>query len=219
MLRDMIVEVATFWRHFGYRSRRARVAVRPTVGRDAAAARLARVAARLVRLLDVRALLRGVGPARRDRRRRDLRRLRVTWPRRPWEETGDSTSLQRDRSARARSGNSIHASRALREIIARPKISRNEWKIAELGAFESAPGARLWRRTRRGRATPGARLRAADAPRTRRPGSSSPRGGRAAGSSSPRRGRAPEAARERADLVLRLARVRPDAHALVNTRY
>ena len=31
---------------------------------------------------------------------------------------------------------SIHASRPFREMIARPKISRNEWKTAEIGAFE-----------------------------------------------------------------------------------
>merc|ERR1712091_831378 len=49
---------------------------------------------------------------------------------------GDSTSLQRECSARARSGKSIHASRPFREMIARPKISRNEWKTAEKGAFE-----------------------------------------------------------------------------------
>ena len=49
---------------------------------------------------------------------------------------GDSTSLRREWSARARFGNSTHASRALREMIARPKISRNERKPAELGAFE-----------------------------------------------------------------------------------
>ena len=29
----------------------------------------------------------------------------------------------------------IHASRALREMIARPKMSRNEWNTAEIGAF------------------------------------------------------------------------------------
>jgi hypothetical protein len=44
------------------------------------------------------------------------------------QEQGDSTSLQRECSARARPGNSTHASRALREMIARPKISRNERK-------------------------------------------------------------------------------------------
>merc|ERR1712091_739986 len=64
------------------------------------------------------------------------------------QDKGDSTSLQHECSAHARSGKSIHASRALREMIARPKISRNEWKSAELGAFEvgnfallSCPGA------------------------------------------------------------------------------
>ena len=41
---------------------------------------------------------------------------------------GDSTSLQRECSARARFGNSTHASRALREMIARPK---NQPKRAE----------------------------------------------------------------------------------------
>ena len=40
--------------------------------------------------------------------------------------TGDSTSLRRERSARARSGARIRASEALREMSARPKISRNE---------------------------------------------------------------------------------------------
>jgi len=39
----------------------------------------------------------------------------------PGQEKGDSTSLQRECFARARSGKSIHASRALREMIARPK--------------------------------------------------------------------------------------------------
>merc|ERR1712091_123924 len=52
------------------------------------------------------------------------------------QEKGDSTSLQRECSARARFGNSTHASRALREMIARPKISRNERKTTEIGAFE-----------------------------------------------------------------------------------
>jgi hypothetical protein len=52
------------------------------------------------------------------------------------QDKGDSTSLQRECSARAGSGTSIHASRALRGMIARPKISRNEWKPAEIGAFE-----------------------------------------------------------------------------------
>ncbi|KAK7234865.1 hypothetical protein SO694_0029005 [Aureococcus anophagefferens] len=45
--------------------------------------------------------------------------------------------MQRERSARARSGKRIHASRALRKIIARPKISRNEWNAAEIGAFRT----------------------------------------------------------------------------------
>ena len=52
-------------------------------------------------------------------------------------ETGaanDSTSLQLEWSARARSGETIHASRTLREMIARPKISRNERRPAERGA-------------------------------------------------------------------------------------
>ena len=44
----------------------------------------------------------------------------------------DATSLQRECSARARSGNSIDASRPFREMIARPKIIRNEWKTAEI---------------------------------------------------------------------------------------
>jgi SP family facilitated glucose transporter-like MFS transporter 3 len=52
------------------------------------------------------------------------------------QEKSDSTSLQRECSARERFGNSTHASRALREMIARPKISRNEWKTTEIGAFE-----------------------------------------------------------------------------------
>ena len=71
------------------------------------------------------------------------------------QDKGDSSSLQHECSARARSGKSIHASRALREMIARPKISRNEWKPAERGAFEvgnfallSCPGTRSSRRSR-----------------------------------------------------------------------
>ena len=47
---------------------------------------------------------------------------------RPEPRNDDSTSLRRECPARARSGASIHASRTLREMIARPKISRNEWK-------------------------------------------------------------------------------------------
>jgi hypothetical protein len=67
------------------------------------------------------------------------------------QEKGDSTSLQRECFARARSRKSVRASRALREMIARPKISRNEWRSAEKGAFEienfapfSCPGP-AWR--------------------------------------------------------------------------
>jgi len=52
------------------------------------------------------------------------------------QDKGDSSSLQREWSARARSGKSIHASRALREMIARPKISRCERKTTERGAFD-----------------------------------------------------------------------------------
>ena len=52
------------------------------------------------------------------------------------QDKGDSTSLQRECSARARSGKSIHASRPFREMIARPEISRNEWEMAERGAFQ-----------------------------------------------------------------------------------
>ena len=48
--------------------------------------------------------------------------------RRPEPRNDDSTSLRRECPARARSGASIHASRTLREMIARPEISRNEWK-------------------------------------------------------------------------------------------
>ena len=48
------------------------------------------------------------------------------------QEKGDSTSLQRECSARARFENSTHASRAPREMIARPKISRNERKSTEI---------------------------------------------------------------------------------------
>jgi hypothetical protein len=73
----------------------------------------------------------------------------------PGQEKGDSTSLQCECFARARPRKSIHASRALREMIARPKISRNEWKSAEKGAFEmenfapfSCPGSSGGRRTR-----------------------------------------------------------------------
>ena len=51
---------------------------------------------------------------------------------RPGQDKGDSTSRQRECSARARPGKSTHASRALREMIARPKISQNERKTAEI---------------------------------------------------------------------------------------
>ena len=51
---------------------------------------------------------------------------------RPGQHKGDSTSLQRECAARTRSGKRIHASRPSREMIARPKISRNEWKMAEI---------------------------------------------------------------------------------------
>ncbi|KAH8059541.1 intracellular chloride channel [Aureococcus anophagefferens] len=50
------------------------------------------------------------------------------------QETSDSISIQHECSARARSGKSIHASKALPEMIARPKISRNERKTTEIGA-------------------------------------------------------------------------------------
>ena len=48
------------------------------------------------------------------------------------QEKGDSSSLQHECSARARSGKNIHASRPLQEMIARPRMSRNEWKTAEI---------------------------------------------------------------------------------------
>jgi hypothetical protein len=76
------------------------------------------------------------------------------------QQKGDSTSLQRECSARARSGNITHASRALREMIARPKMSRNEWKMTERGAFEvghvapfCCPGCRSSARASRPRST------------------------------------------------------------------
>ena len=50
----------------------------------------------------------------------------------PGQQKGDSTSIQHECSARARSKKSIHASRPFREMIARPKISQNEWKTAEI---------------------------------------------------------------------------------------
>ena len=62
---------------------------------------------------------------RRTRSRPRTRTARAPRPRGPGQEPGDSTS-------RAFRKTSIHASRALREMIARPRISRNEW--AERGA-------------------------------------------------------------------------------------
>ena len=50
------------------------------------------------------------------------------------QQKGDARSLQRECSARARSGKSIHASRPSREMIARREISRSEWKTTERGA-------------------------------------------------------------------------------------
>ena len=54
----------------------------------------------------------------------------------PGQQKGDSTSLQLGCSARARSRSNVHASRPFREMIARRKISQNEWKTTERGAFE-----------------------------------------------------------------------------------
>ena len=54
----------------------------------------------------------------------------------PGQQKGDSTSLQLECFARARSRKSAHASRPFQKMIARPKISRNELKPAEKGAFE-----------------------------------------------------------------------------------
>ena len=101
----------------------------------------------------------------------------------PGQDKGDSTSLQRECSARARSGKSIHASRPFREMIARPKISRNEWKPAERGAFEvgnfaplSCPGRR--RRSTATSRRSGASSRCSPCPRasttSSRPWSTSP---------------------------------------------
>ena len=50
----------------------------------------------------------------------------------PGQEKGDSTSLQRGRSARARSKERRSRSRPFREMITRPKISQNEWKTTEI---------------------------------------------------------------------------------------
>ena len=91
----------------------------------------------------------------------------------PGQDKSDSRSLQHECSARARSGKSIHASRPFREMIARPKISRNERKTTELGAFEvgnfapfSCPGRRRGARAASSRA---ARTRRPTAARGRRP--------------------------------------------------
>ena len=50
----------------------------------------------------------------------------------PGQEKGDSTSLQRGRSARARSKERRSRSRLFREMTPRPKISQNEWKTTEI---------------------------------------------------------------------------------------
>ena len=57
--------------------------------------------------------------------------LRVDGALVPGQKKGDSSSLH-ECSARARSGKSIYASRPFQEMIARPKISQNEWKTAEI---------------------------------------------------------------------------------------
>jgi hypothetical protein len=62
----------------------------------------------------------------------DIYRVLRTPPRGAGQEKSDSSSLQHECSARARSGKRIYASRALREMIARPKMSRNEWKTTEI---------------------------------------------------------------------------------------
>ena len=50
----------------------------------------------------------------------------------PGQDKGDSTSLQLDCSARARSRPNVHASKTFREMIPRPKVSQNEWKTTEI---------------------------------------------------------------------------------------
>ena len=62
------------------------------------------------------------------REERDERGLRLA----PGQEKGDSTSLQRGLSARARSKERRTRSRPFREMITRPKISQNEWKTTEI---------------------------------------------------------------------------------------
>ena len=69
---------------------------------------------------------------RRDRRRRELAEPPRVVEREPGREKRDSSSLQRGCSARARSGKRMHASIRFQEMIARPKISQNEWKTAEI---------------------------------------------------------------------------------------
>jgi hypothetical protein len=71
-----------------------------------------------------------------ETRKRTRAKIFLAYTSNAGQQKGDSTSLQRECSARARFGNSTHALRALREMIARPKISRNERKTAEIGAFE-----------------------------------------------------------------------------------
>ena len=72
-------------------------------------------------------------------------------PVRPAREEGGSSSLQHECAARDRSKERIHASRALREIIARPNTSRNERNMTERGASKVGNVARFPR--------PGARRR------------------------------------------------------------
>jgi tRNA-splicing endonuclease subunit Sen2 len=82
----------------------------------------------------------------------------VPW--RPGQEKSASSSLHHECSRARAFRKSIHASRPFREMIARPKISRNEWKTTEIGAFEvgnfapfSCPGGGAARRTRGSRPT------------------------------------------------------------------
>ena len=63
--------------------------------------------------------------------RDDERVVDVVGPR-PGQEKGDSTSLQRGRSARARSEERRSRSRPFQEMITRPKVSQNEWKTTEI---------------------------------------------------------------------------------------
>ena len=52
----------------------------------------------------------------------------------PGQEKGDSTSLQRGCSRSDVREESIHALSSPREMIARPKMSQNEWKTTEIRA-------------------------------------------------------------------------------------